>query len=168
MIAYILTNFIEFIFIMCLILLLLASLHDMATRTVPNALVTILAVASFTGAVIDGHLQSSLLVGFGVFAAGALCWRRGWLGGADVKLLAATSVVLPPASIIEFILAVAIAGGGLAILYLGAGPFARGHLSHRPHGLLTRILRAERWRIGRGGPLPYACAITAGFLYITL
>jgi hypothetical protein len=27
-------------------------------------------------------------------------------------------------------------------------------------------LRAERWRISRGGPLPYACAIAFGFLFV--
>jgi hypothetical protein len=26
----------------------------------------------------------------------------------------------------------------------------------------------ERWRIRRGGPLPYACAIAAGVLFIIL
>jgi prepilin peptidase CpaA len=34
--------------------------------------------------------------------------------------------------------------------------------------LLARALRVERWRIHRGGPLPYACAIAAGGLFILL
>lgn len=156
------------ILIICSILLLMASLHDLATRTVPNAMAVILTVTGFAGAVIAGHFPGSVLTGLGVFVAGAMCWRGGWLGGADVKLLAAASVALSPSSVLQFLLAVAVAGGGLALIYLGAGPLARGRRSHRPHSLLARVLRAERWRIGRGGPLPYACAITAGFLYMTL
>jgi prepilin peptidase CpaA len=34
--------------------------------------------------------------------------------------------------------------------------------------LLARALRVEQWRIRRGGPLPYACAIAAGGLFILL
>lgn len=155
-------------FAICSAVLLMASLHDVAARTVPNAMAAILALAGLAGAAIEGYLPGSVLAGLGVFAVGALCWRRGWLGGADVKLLAAACVALPPASILQFISAVAIAGGGLALFYLGAGPLARKRRSHQPHGLLARVLRVERWRIGRGGPLPYACAIAAGFLYVTL
>jgi prepilin peptidase CpaA len=36
----------------------------------------------------------------------------------------------------------------------------------RARSLLPRALRAERWRICRGGPLPYACAIAFGFLFV--
>jgi len=156
------------VFAICSAVLLMASLHDVAVRTVPNAMAAILALAGLAGAAIEGHLPGSVLAGLVVFAVGALCWRRGWLGGADVKLLAAASVAVPPASILPFILAVALAGGGLALIYLCAGPLMRGRRSHQPRRLLARALRAERWRIGRGGPLPYACAIAAGFLYVTL
>ena len=31
--------------------------------------------------------------------------------------------------------------------------------------LIPRILRAERWRIRRHGPLPYASAIAAGAVF---
>ena len=31
-----------------------------------------------------------------VFALGAVCWRCGWLGGGDTKLLAACAVLVPP------------------------------------------------------------------------
>ena len=33
---------------------------------------------------------------------------------------------------------------------------------------LRRFLRVEQWRIGRRGPLPYACAIAAGAIVALL
>jgi hypothetical protein len=36
----------------------------------------------------------------------------------------------------------------------------------RPRGLIGRILRVEAWRIHHRGPLPYACAIAAGTLFV--
>ena len=52
-----------------------------------------------------------LLAGLLVFLAGAFCWRRGWLGGGDVKLLAATAVLVPPSLVVNLLLDVALAGG---------------------------------------------------------
>ena len=37
-----------------------------------------------------------------------------------------------------------------------------------PHGSRLARVRVERWRIRRGGPLPYACAIAVGFLFIVV
>jgi hypothetical protein len=36
----------------------------------------------------------------------------------------------------------------------------------RPRSLLARIVRVERRRLSRGGPLPYASAIAAGTIFI--
>ena len=85
------------------------------------------------------------------------------MGGGDVKLLGAVALVVPAAAIPSFILTVAIAGGLLALAYL----LARALLpaSGTPAvaaSLAARVWRAERWRIRRGGPLPYAVAIAAG------
>jgi prepilin peptidase CpaA len=85
-----------------------------------------------------------------------------------VKLLGAAALGMPASSVLTFIAAVAMAGGVLAVFYLVARrlmPFRR---SPRPNGTVARALRAERWRISRGGPLPYACAIAAGALFINL
>ncbi len=154
--------------ISCVGLIFAASLHDVATRTIPNGLVLALAVAGLAIGVLDGHFFGALLACAGMFVVSALCWRRGWMGGGDVKLLSAAALGMPPHSVLTFAVAVAFAGGVLAMLYLAARPLVAAPASLRPAGLLTRAMRVERWRIKRGGPLPYACAIAAGAVFVNL
>jgi len=151
------------------VLLLVAALHDIAARTVPNRLAAALAVTGIALRGLGGSLGAGLAIGAVVFCLAALCWRRGWMGGGDVKLLAATAIVVPPSLEFRFVLAVALCGGILALAYLAARRLVAAPApAGRPHTLLARALRAERWRIHRGGPLPYACAIAAGGLLVLL
>ena len=152
--------------IVCLGLILAASLHDIVTRTVPNSLVLALAAAGVATGVMDGYVLGSLIAAGSVFFLSAFCWHRGWMGGGDVKLLGAAALGMPPNSIPAFVAAVAISGGLLALLYLAARPLVTSPASCLPNGLLARASRVERWRISRGGSLPYACAIAAGFLFV--
>jgi prepilin peptidase CpaA len=91
------------------------------------------------------------------------------MGGGDVKLLIAIAFLLPPADIPPALAAIAIAGGVLALLFLALRPRLRHHRL-RPAGrsasLVRRAWAAELWRIRRGGPLPYAVAISAGTLFM--
>jgi prepilin peptidase CpaA len=92
------------------------------------------------------------------------------MGGGDVKLLGAVSTLVPPHAVFTLLAFIAFAGGALAVVYLLGRAVAgkrRIEVSRRPATLPARVLRAEAWRIRRGGPLPYACAIAAGLL-ITL
>lgn len=154
--------------IVCVALILAASLHDIVARTIPNSLALALAVAGIATGALNGYLFGSLLAAGAVFVLSALCWRRGWMGGGDVKLLGAAALGMPPGSVLTFVAAVAIAGGLLAIFYLVARRLVPAPAPLRPDGLLARALRVERWRISRGGPLPYACAIAAGALFVTV
>jgi prepilin peptidase CpaA len=154
--------------LICIGLILAASLHDIAVRTIPNGLVLALAIAGIGMGATDGYLFGSLLAASGVFAVSALCWRRGWLGGGDVKLLGAAALGMPASSALTFVAAVAIAGGVLAAVYLVGRRFMPLSRSPRPKSMFGRAMRVERWRISRGGPLPYACAIAAGFLFVHL
>lgn len=153
---------------LCVGLILAAALHDIATRTIPDGLALALAAAGLVTAALDGHFFGALLAAGGVFVASAMCWRRGWMGGGDVKLLGAAALGMPPTSVFAFAAAVAIAGGLLAVLYLAARRFVPAPASLRPGGILARVVRVERWRISRGGPLPYACAIAVGVLFVNL
>jgi prepilin peptidase CpaA len=153
---------------LCIGLALVASLHDIAARTIPNPLVLVLAIAGIAVALAEGHVVGSLLGAVGVFVAATLCWHGGFLGGGDVKLLAAAALAITPGAVPLFIGAVAIAGGLQAILYLAARRLIAAPVSRRPDNLLARASRVERWRISRGGPLPYACAITAGFMFVII
>lgn len=154
-----------------IVILLAAALHDIAARTVPNGMVLALAIAGLLSRIADGTVLLSIIAGLSVFFAAAFCWRRGWMGGGDVKLLGAVATMVPPHAVFSLLAFIAFAGGGLALVYVAgrtlAGKRKIDTSGRRPSGLPARVLRAESWRIRRGGPLPYACAIAAGVL-ITL
>jgi prepilin peptidase CpaA len=115
----------------------------------------------------SGTLILGLLAGLLIFLGGTFCWRRGWLGGGDVKLLTATAVLVPPSLVVNLLLDVALAGGVLAMIYLAmARLVAPPPSTPRPPGMLRRIYRAELYRVRRRGPLPYASAIAAGTLFV--
>lgn len=147
---------------------LAAAMHDLAVRTVPNWMAIAAAVTGLAARVADHTFLFAMFAGVAVFMAAAFCWRRGWMGGGDVKLLGGVATIVPPHAVFIMLAYVAFAGGALAFVYLIGGKIvpAASH-SGRPSTLLARVLRAERWRIRRGGPLPYACAIAAGVV-ITL
>lgn len=147
----------------CMIMLV-AALHDLAVRTVPNVLSLGVAILGLVRGLTEGIIIESVVVASGIFVVAALCWRFGWLGGGDAKLIAAASLGVPAASVPSFIAAVAFSGGALALVYLTARTLMPRRKLRRPSGILARIGRTERWRLSRGGPLPYACAIAAGFL----
>jgi prepilin peptidase CpaA len=144
--------------------LLCATLHDIAFRTVPDWLSAVLAVDGALLRLQEHQLAAGLACAFAVFTLAAICWYRGWIGGGDVKLLGATAILVPPALVPGFILAVALAGGALALVYLileRVVPAPR--LRHRA-SLWKRVLTAECRRIRRRTSLPYATAISAATL----
>ncbi|HLB96548.1 MAG TPA: A24 family peptidase [Acetobacteraceae bacterium] len=164
-----------------LLILCLAAAHDVLARTVPNWMPMTLATLGVIQSALAERLIVSLLVGTTVFILTGLCWKRGWLGGGDVKLLGAAAIAVPPVAVPPFVAAVALAGGVLGLVYLACGKLIpamapRRPTDHppvdrpinRPAGLLSRAWRLERRRLSRGGPLPYAVAIAAGGLFIFL
>lgn len=144
------------------VLLTLAAVRDFATRSVPNWIAVAITLCGSSLHLLYGHPLVPMLSGILVLVAASIPWHFGLLGGADVKLLAAAAIAAPSGSLGSLLLAIALAGGVLALLYL-----VLSYLIPRPApgprtGLLRRILKAEAWRIHRRGPLPYAAAIAAG------
>jgi prepilin peptidase CpaA len=162
-------------------LLMLAAVRDIMTRTVPNWMPMTLAVFAAALALVDLRLFWGLCFGLTIFLFSLFCWLRGWMGGADVKLLGAAGIAVTPAAIGTFLLAVSLSGGVLATVYLlgrfvlprfparraqARRPQAHPPQAHRPRHILPRVLRVEAWRIRHRGPLPYACAIAAGTIFV--
>lgn len=148
--------------------LVYAALHDIAARTIPNTASVILAVLGIAAHAADGTILLSLIIAALVFAVCALCWTRGWMGGGDVKLLAAAALFVQPGAVGAMIVATSLFGGAIAIFYLIAREFARRIALPKgpaPRNFLARVLRAEHWRLLRGAPLPYGSAIAAGTLF---
>ncbi|OYV50635.1 MAG: hypothetical protein B7Y73_03400 [Acidocella sp. 35-58-6] len=156
-------------------LLVYAALHDLAARTVPNWLPLCLLALGVVVRVADHSLRIGLIITAITFVALFAIWFSGMMGGGDVKLWAATVLLIPPHLQVEmnFFLRVFLIGGALAVVYLALWlPVAR--LRSRGVGtfgaaqsLLQRVVRAEVWRISRRGPLPYAVAIS-GSAILTL
>jgi prepilin peptidase CpaA len=144
--------------------LLFAAAHDVAVRTVPNFVSLIVAVAGLVLSILGGQLVQVLFGGGLVFAGTWYLWRRGWLGGGDIKLLTACVLLVPPTSLPALLISTALAGGALALVYLGLARVVPGCANPRPIGLSRRVWRVERRRIRRGLSLPYSCAIAAGVL----
>ena len=149
-----------------IVILLAAAFHDIIARTVPNWMAATLTIFGLVIQVIHVQLLMALLAGLIVFTASAFCWRRGWMGGGDVKLLAAAALVVSPNHVSIFVAAVAVSGAVLAAIYLVGSRIVPAPTVQRPSYLIARALRVERWRIRRAGPLPYALAIAGGFLFI--
>lgn len=153
--------------------LLLAAGHDIVSRTVPDWMSHLIAAFGVIASFAQDRLFTSIGFGIGIYLFVRTLWTFRLIGGADVRLLGAVGVVLPPALLWPFVVAMSAAGAVHAISYILARrvvtppPPLPGY-KPRARWLLPRGLRAERWRISRGGPLPYACAIAFGFLFVVL
>ena len=140
---------------------------DVRHRRVPNLLSALVALVGLAARAASGDVMPSLLLASAVFAILYLLWRWEVLGGGDVKLLSACVLVVPAGAVAALLAAVTLSGGVLALAYLSLRvaaptPHFKPTLSRRP---LRRLCRVEAWRIRRGGPLPYACAISAGCMF---
>jgi prepilin peptidase CpaA len=139
--------------------LIAAAVADLRFYQIPNrhAVAVALAFLLFAlGADLDETL-SALAVGAAVFALGIVLFARSWLGGGDVKLLAAVALWTPPPLLAGFALATSLAGAGLSIAMLT--PLRR-CLPPPPAALAhERALRQ---------PIPFAVAIAAGGLFVLL
>ena len=153
-----------------------ASLNDLATRNIPDLSALAVLLTGIVLRLIDGTAAIAFGISAVVFAIGVTCWRYGWLGGGDTKLLAACCWLTPPYAVPDMILTTALAGGMLACVYLtwrgvsatSDPPMARSRQPlGRHHCFAVRVWRIECRRVARHPTLPYGCAIAAG-TFITL
>ena len=151
------------------ILLLVASVNDIATRTIPDCIPIGLGALGIPVHLSNHDFTAALVASCAIFILAGLCWRQGWLGGGDVKLIVACTWLASPVQVPTLVLGTALAGGGLAGVYLGLCWMIRRSQAPatiaRRRSFVARIYRVERWRIGRHASLPYACAIAAAMLF---
>lgn len=147
-------------------ILLGAVLNDIAFRTIPNWMPAALLALGIGIRTLDGGLASGLLACVLILFGAGFCWHHGWMGGGDVKLLAACGVLAPPGLPGMMLLNVALAGGVLALLYLALGQVLAVPGAVCPPGRLRGILWEERRRIHSRSPMPYASAIAVGALLV--
>ena len=151
---------------LCLVAMVVVALAgaicDLRSLTIPNA-VPVLIVGLFVPYALVahmawGHALISIGIAVGVCAAGFGLFAAGLVGGGDAKLLAAVSLWAGPGDVATLLLATALAGAGLALLFVV------------PTG--ARALRALRQGASAAAAphnaMPYGVAIAAGTLLVAL
>lgn len=101
------------------LLLVIAAASDLITMTIPNRLALLIAALFFAVAAVDG--MSLAAVGMHVAAAALVLavtfvfFARGWMGGGDAKLAAATALWFGFTDLGAFALAASLFGGALTL-----------------------------------------------------
>jgi prepilin peptidase CpaA len=153
-----------------LMLLLAAAWRDIVTRTIPNAVCLLLLTVGVIARMFAGPLSLALSGGAALllFLLLMVAFSRGFIGGGDVKLMVTFAVGVAPLDCYRFVIATAIAGGVLAIVYLILSRCLRAVYEFKRTSLPGRVCAIEAWRIRRRGPLPYGVAIAAGGTFVLL
>ncbi len=145
-------------------LMLLAAIEDLRRLVIPNALTLSLcvlwplyALATPTLFVTLGSLACALVV----FLAGALLFSRGYVGGGDVKLLAAAALWAGPGKAVPLMVVTGVLGGMLA-LFLLIPPGA--HLATLARAKLGPADASVK--SGLATPVPYGIAIAAAAMIV--
>ena len=138
------------------ILLIAAAAEDAVRLRISNVTVLLLLITAVVAAAVVGlrlAVWENLLVFAALLAIGTPIFAAGKLGGGDVKLLAATGLWFDLGGALRMLVAVAIAGGILAILVLTLRTLGWSQ------GLRDRVVLLRP----RSG-IPYGVAIAAGVL----
>ncbi len=132
------------------IALVFAAISDIRERKISNVLNGTIALGAplfwiASGMAFWPDIVIQLGLAVVVFAAFAGLFALGWLGGGDVKLLGALALWLTPGTFLDLLLAMAFAGGAIAVIF---------------------IIRRSIGRTKAATSLPYGVAITAGGLWV--
>lgn len=148
------------------VLMAVAAFEDFRRFMIPNWLtlgicalwpVSVLTAPSAAGAL------GALACGLTVFVVGALLFARGYIGGGDVKLLAAVALWAGPALLPSLLIVTGLLGGVLALIllspvgaYLVAGARAQLGFTETPEAAIAST------------PVAYGIAIAAASLIVIL
>ena len=137
-----------------LLLLVLAALQDGWRLRISDWISGLVAILAFVALVLDGPvsgLWQNFLLFAGVLAVGTFMFGRGWMGGGDIKLLAASSLWFNLSDGWRLLSAIAIAGGveALVIMIIRRLPW-------------SDAARSKVLLLSRRGLIPYGIAIALG------
>src|SRR5919107_1838214 len=130
-----------------ILLLFYVAMMDIATRLIRNEICLLLALLGIAAQFASPmHVTESLIVATILFLLLIVIYQRGWIGGGDVKLLAALAIGLPLIGVIQLLTITALAGGVLALVHLMMRLLP--HPKRAPAGssLVRRVYAIERWR----------------------
>jgi len=137
-----------------LLLLIMAAVQDGWRLRISDWISGLIAIGAFAALVLDGPvsgLWQNFVLFVAVLAVGTFMFGRGWMGGGDIKLLAASSLWFNLADGWKALVAIAIAGGieTLLIMIIRRMPW-------------SEASRAKVLLLRRRGPIPYGIAIALG------
>jgi prepilin peptidase CpaA len=144
-------------------LMAFAASSDLLTMTISNRVSLALLAGFGLMAAMTGMSLTDIGLHFGaaavVLLVAFICFARGWIGGGDAKLAAATALWLGFPHLIEYLLAASIFGGVLTLLIIGFRRFP-----------LPPFLAGQAWldrlhRPDAGVPYGIALAIAALVVY---
>jgi prepilin peptidase CpaA len=139
-----------------------AASSDLLTMTISNRMSLILAGGFFALAIASGMGAIDMLMHVAaaavVLVAAFVCFARGWIGGGDAKLAAATALWLGFDHLLDYLLYASLFGGALTVLLI--------QFRMLP---LPRMLAGRPWveRLHqKDGGVPYGIALAAAALCI--
>src|SRR6516162_11615482 len=101
-----------------MLLLLYVAMMDIATRLIRNEICLVLALLGIAVQFVSPmHVIESLVAATILLLLLIVIYQRGWIGGGDVKLLAALAIGLPLMGVIQLLTITALAGGVLALVH---------------------------------------------------
>jgi len=142
-------------------LMLIAAVEDLRRLVIPNAVVLGLCtlwplqLASAPDISLLGSTNAALCAA-AVFAAGALLFSRGLMGGGDVKLLTAATLWVGPGGTPSLLIGTAILGGLLTLALLF------------PLALRAVFAPAAAASAAKRMPVPYGVAIAGAALIVMI
>ena len=177
------------ILVLQILLLLHAAATDIAARVIHNETCLTLALLGIIGQLVGSmHLAESLRPPQSSSLLLLVVYARGWMGGGDVKLLAALAIGLPLAGVVQMLTVTALAGAVLAAAHLMMRFFPAPRLAPAGSPLLAPRLRGRalaqpapravalrgrhrlRWRLGcsQSGTLTMSSALRLSVILVLL
>ncbi|HEX4411470.1 MAG TPA: prepilin peptidase [Xanthobacteraceae bacterium] len=139
-----------------------AASSDLLTMTIANRVSLILIGGFVVLALLSGMSGIEVLWHVGasatVLLVAFICFARGWIGGGDAKLAAATALWFGFGHLMDYLVYASILGGALTLLIV--------QFRHMP---LPRMLTGQVWaeRLHRnGGGVPYGIALAIAALLV--
>jgi prepilin peptidase CpaA len=143
-------------------LMAFAASSDLFTMTISNRVSLLLVGGFFLLAAVNGMAVNDVLMHVGAAALVLACafgfFVRGWIGGGDAKLAAATTLWLGFDHLLAYLVYASLLGGALTLLLL--------QFRMAP---LPALLAKQEWveRLHRkGGAVPYGIALAAAALIV--
>ena len=155
------------------VLLLIGSIWDIAKRRIPNLVTGAVALSGVVVQLVDrGGWAAASGIGAAVVSV-ALLWRpwtAGGLGGGDVKLASAVAIWVGLGGMIRYALAVAAAGGVVALVmyFISRKSIRQDIKTNLTLAALQQNLPTVEARSAGRPSVPYGLAIAAGAAFALL